>query len=448
MNVIANGRRALLVGVALLAGTAVVAIGPIAPADAADATLTQWQTNLRPPDIEGIEKLIRRFEETHPGIKVQIESTPWATHNQKVLAAHAAGTGLPDVGRIGDLGQAANVGFVQPLDPYLDDAWKDTIVETAWADATFPLEGQDEPHVWGVPKMLATEVWFYNKTMFAEAGLDPESPPQTVEQFTEMARQLTRDTDGDGRVDQWGVSLTAGAEGGPWRQYLMAAKSFGGQLVPGRYADSVHGDTITWDSPETVAAFEWLVDLYKDGYSPPSTISDTVRDVANNFRAGRVAMAFMGPWEMAATREVFEENGWEWGLFRFPEGPAGRGEFMYIGALGLFAQSEHVDEAVEYLRFYTSAEGLGLYMQTNGMIPANKEALADPYYADDPYYAVFLDTINSADLHSPKWMSLRGSSAHFDSVWTPIYQQMLAGDITIEDGVRQMQASLVDYIGN
>ena len=441
MTIFAVTRRACVVGVSVLV------VAASTGSFAADVTLTQWQTNLRPPDIEGIEKLVKRFEETHPGIRIQIEATPWATHNQKVLAAHTAGSGLPDVGRIGDLGQAANIGFVRPLDDFIDAEWQERIVETAWADATFPLEGQDEAHIWGVPKMLATEVWFYNKTMFEAAGLDPEQPPQTVEEFTEMASQLTRDTTGDGRIDQWGVSLTAGAEGGPWRQYLMAAKSFGGQLVPGRYADSKPGDPITWDSPETVAGFAWLVDLYREGYSPPSTISDTVRDVANNFRAGRVAMTFMGPWEMAATREVFEENGWEWGLFRFPEGPGGRGEFMYIGALGLFAQSNHVEEAVEYLRFYTSAEGLSLYMQTNGMIPAIREALADPYYSEDPYYQVFLDTIESADLHSPKWMSLRGSSAHFDSVWTPLYQQMLAGDVAVADAVRQMQASLSDYLG-
>ena len=101
---------------------------------------------------------------------------------------------------------------------------------------------------------------------------------------------------------------------------------------------------------------------------------------------------------------------------------------------------------VDYLRFYTSAEGLGLYMKTNGMIPANKQALADPYYAADPNYSTFLETIATADLPAPKWMTLRGAGDNFDSVWTPIYQKMLARQISVEDGVKQMQASLTKVL--
>lgn len=423
---------------------AVLAAGPL---QAQQTTLTQWQTNLRPADLEGINKLIAAFEAKHPGVKVKIEQTPWASHNQKVLAAHAAGSGLPDVGRLGDVGQAANVGFVKKLDAFVDPAWKASIFDVAWSDVHFAKQGEKTAHIWAIPKMLATEVWFYNKTMFKAAGLDPEKPPQTWEEFARVAKALTRDTKGSGRVDQWGVSLTAAAEGGPWRQYISIAKGFGGRLVKtAKYADSQPDEPVTWDSPETVAAMKFLIGLHKDGLSPPSTISDTVRDVPNNFRAGKAAMAMMGPWEMQATKEAFAKNGWEYGMFRAPAGPAGRGEFMYVGALAIFAQSKNEKQAIDYLKFYTSPEGLGLYMKTNGMIPANKQALADPYYSQDPLYKVLLETINNADLHSPKWMGLRGATAHFDSVWTPIYQKMLAGDITAEAGVKQMQESLVRFL--
>jgi multiple sugar transport system substrate-binding protein len=433
-------------GAALAAATLFGGWG-IGLAAAQTVTLTQWQTNLRPADLEGINKLIAAFEAKNPGIKIKIEQTPWATHNQKLLAANSAGSGLPDVGRLGDVGQGANVGFIKPLDALVDPAWKATIVDVAWADVTFPREGEKQSHVWAVPKMLATEVWFYNKTMFKKAGLDPDKPPQTIEDFQKAAKALTKDTDGDGRIDQWGVSLTAAAEGGPWRQYISFAKSFGGRLVKTpRYADSEPDEPVTWDSPQTVAAMKWLVGLYKDGLSPPSTISDSVRDTPNNFRAGKVAMVMMGPWEMQATKEAFAKNGWEYGMFRAPQGSAGRGEFMYVGALGLFSQSKNDKEVIQYLKFYTSPEGLGLYMKTNGMIPAGKQALADPYYAEDPLYRVLLETIANADLHSPKWMGLRGATAHFDSVWTPIYQKMLAGDITPEAGVKQMQDSLVKFL--
>jgi len=159
-----------------------------------------------------------------------------------------------------------------------------------------------------------------------------------------------------------------------------------------------------------------------------------------------VAMAMMGPWEMQATLDAFQRRGDEFGVFRIPEGPGGRADFMYVGALGMFGQTRHDAEVVTYLKYYTSPEGLALYMKTNGMIPANRQALSDPYYVESPYYRAFLDTIEAADLHSPKWMGLRGATAHFDSVWTPIYQRMLAGDATPEAGVRQMHDQLVRFL--
>jgi ABC-type glycerol-3-phosphate transport system substrate-binding protein len=435
--------------VGLLCLTFVVLISLSVSVSAEEVTLTQWQTNLRPKDIEGIEKLKAAFEESHPNIKINIEATPWSTHGTKIMAAFNAGSGLPDVGRIGSVSQAATVGFIRPMDEFITPEWKDSILEVAWADNTFAV-GKGPVHNWTIPKFLATEVWFYNKTMFKEAGLDPEKPPQTYEEFTEYAKKLTKDTNGDGTVDQWGVGLTVAAEGGPWRQYMMAAYSFGGKLVDApSNAESKAGDDIAWNSPETVQGLNWLCDLYWKGYSPPSTIADTVRDVANNFRAGKVAMSYMGPWEMAATREVFDENGWEWGLFRWPEGPTGkRGEFMYTGSLGMFAQTKHPEEVVTYLKFYTSEEGIKLYMKTNGMIPANKKALADPYYSEDPYYAVLLETIFNADLHSPKWLQGLGASSQYDSVWTPIYQQMLEKTVSVEDGVKQMHDHLEEYVND
>jgi len=426
--------------------SAAVCVVGLAQAAFAEVELVQWQTNLRPPDIAGIESLVARYEELNPDVNIKIEATPWATHNQKILSAFNAGSGLPDIGRVGNIPQAAGIGFVQPLDDYIDDDWRAAIVPTAWADVTFSPNPAMEPHVWVVPKMLATEVWFYNRTMFEKAGLDPNNPPQTVEEFKRAAEALTRDLDGDGRIDQWGVGLTVAAEGGPYRQYTMAAQSFGGRLVAGPYSESTAGDEITWNSPETVAGMSWLKSLHDAGVTPPSAISDTVRDVANNFRAGKIGMVFMGPWEMAATREVFDANDWEWGLFRFPEGPGGRGEFMYVAGLGLFSQTPHVEEAVDYLKFYTSAEGLGLYMKTNGMIPANIEALADPYYSEDPYYSVFLNTIENADLVMPKWLQLSGADSMMNNTWTPLYQSMLEGSISVEDAVEQMHEALVEVV--
>jgi len=57
-----------------------------------------------------------------------------------------------------------------------------------------------------------------------------------------------------------------------------------------------------------------------------------------------------------------------------------------------------------------------------------------------------MGTIASADLPNPKWMGLRGVTAHFDSAWTPLYQRMLAGQLAVDDGVRQMHTALTRFL--
>ncbi len=256
---------------------------------------------------------------------------PGIRTSKKILAALNAGTGLPDVGRLSDSGAAANAGYVKPVEQYVDQAWKDEIFDVAWQDCTFTKDGDSGPHIWAIPQMLATEVWFYNKTMFQKAGLDPEKPPQTTDEFAEIARKLTLDTDKDGRIDQWGVDLGSGRRRWPHHGNTSRTPSFGGQLVAGKYVDMQirrcrHLEFARDDRRLQMAGTRSTRTVRRR----PSTISDTVRDVASNFRAGKAAMSMCGPWEMQATADAMPSRkaGWDWELFRIPAGPGGkRGDF-------------------------------------------------------------------------------------------------------------------------
>ncbi len=140
-------------------------------------------------------------------------------------------------------------------------------------------------------------------------------------------------------------------------------------------------------------------------------------------------MSMCGPWEMQATADAFKKAGWQIGGCSVPGRPRrqARRLCMHVGAMGLFSQTKKDAEVIRYLKYYTSATGIALYMKVNGMIPVNKQALADPYYSQDTRYKVILDTINNADLVTPKWMSLLGTGTLFDGKWTPIYQKMPVG---------------------
>ncbi len=55
-----------------------------------------------------------------------------------------------------------------------------------------------------MPVLQSVVTYIYNVDLFKKAGLDPKAPPETWAELEEAARKLTCDTDGDGKIDQWG----------------------------------------------------------------------------------------------------------------------------------------------------------------------------------------------------------------------------------------------------
>lgn len=70
---------------------------------------------------------------------------------------------------------------------------------------------------WAMPGGFMSMFLMYNKKLFAEAGLDPEQPPRTWDEFVTHARALTRDRDGDGRIDPGALAR--------WARWILASSS-------------------------------------------------------------------------------------------------------------------------------------------------------------------------------------------------------------------------------
>jgi len=117
--------------------------------------------------------------------------------------------------------------------------------------------GQFEGEMWTFPFNKGLPALYYNKEMFAKAGLDPEQPPRTWDEFREMAQKLTVDKDGDGRPDQWGTSFSIPTAFSMYQQILVQN---GGQIM------NPDGSRFLFDSPEGVDALQYLVDLVEQDH--------------------------------------------------------------------------------------------------------------------------------------------------------------------------------------
>jgi multiple sugar transport system substrate-binding protein len=217
---------------------------------------------------------------------------PWGTYYDKLTLSLAYG-GAPEVFimHAGRLPEFATFDTLKPL-------------EKLYASAQRPLKERDfAPVPWratfynnrqyGLPLDVHPIGLYYNTKLFKQAGIVDEQgrakPPRTFNQFLDAARRMTKDTNGDGRNDQWGFVFT-------WQRsnWFTIASQFGASIL------SPDGKTSALDSPQNLKALQLMHDLiYKYKVAPkPEGV-----DAWLAFRKGDAGMALEGIYMLASLQE-------------------------------------------------------------------------------------------------------------------------------------------------
>jgi len=154
-----------------------------------------------------LRDIVAKYEKEHPQIEIELQSTTFADKETVYTTRCQAGV-CPDIAdfTFDPLPLFVQKGFLMNLTPLVEKEGSEFI--KTWnekAIATLTLDG----NLYGMPGPLMPWVLVYNTRMFEKAGLDPSRPPKTMEELLKCAKALTRDTDGDGKVDQWGFGMTA-----------------------------------------------------------------------------------------------------------------------------------------------------------------------------------------------------------------------------------------------
>ena len=193
---ILRGTGALAAGVA---SSALFAPGP-APLLAArqePVRLNLWKAPHNPDDQRFWTERLAGYGEEHDGVTVEYRITPWETWQETYTSAFA-GDSPPDVSyvvdsffpKFADAGTLVDLGSLEGVDL---STWEPLFDPTTWQ------RGTRDGKVYGLPFLQSGISLVWNKKLFSEAGLDPETPPKTWEELREFAKQLTK-ADGS----QWG----------------------------------------------------------------------------------------------------------------------------------------------------------------------------------------------------------------------------------------------------
>jgi multiple sugar transport system substrate-binding protein len=346
-----------------------------------------WQGVNPPPNRDVLDQLVAEFNRTHP--QIQVESLYVGQPDQqlpKVLAA-VVGNAPPDLLWYNPTitGQLVDLGALRPLDDWFKTASHASELDPALRE-TMDYQG----HLWSVPFATNNTGVFYRPSLFAQAGI--KTPPTTWTELKSVARQLTRDTNGDGRVDQHGMMLALGKGDFAvftWLPFLWAA---GAELTP--IASPQGPVRVNLDQPAIAEAIGLWADLVQEG---SAILSQPERGYElDNFLAGKVAMQISGPWtlgQLAQAQVDFDV---------FPI-PAYQRQATGLGGENLFVfktNSTREQAALVFADYVLSQAFQTQWALKTGYLPVNLKSRQDPAYqafvASQPTLKVFLDQMQVA----------------------------------------------------
>lgn len=349
----------------LLAVVLLVLAGCQAQDDSGIIRLTLWQGVNPPPNRDVLQSLVDKFNQRHP--KIQVESLYVGQADQqmpKILAA-VVGNAPPDMlwynPTIG--GQLVELGAIRPLDDWLEKVQNEI-------DPTLLESMQYQGHTWSVPFDTNNVGIFYRPSLFKAAGIT--QLPKTWDELRQVARQLTRDTNGDGRVDQHGLVLPLGK--GEWTVFtwLPFMWSGGGELAE----NPATGTGVNIFNQGAIAALEFWQNLIEDG-STVLSLPERGYEL-DGFLAGKVAMQLTGPWTLGQ----LESTKVDYGVFPIPA-QARRGTSMGGENLFVFKTTpEREKAALLFADYVVSEEFQTEWALKTGYLPVNVKAQQSPVYRE------------------------------------------------------------------
>jgi raffinose/stachyose/melibiose transport system substrate-binding protein len=303
------------------------------------------------PLMQALDQATKDFMLEYPNIEVEIQ---WAGRQvlTQLQSAIAAGTQVDIVDHSDDrvLNAIVKNGLALPMDKYLAEKAYDS--DKTWGETFAPgvLEiGMYEGSTYLIPRDDYISAFFYNKTIFEEAGIDPKVNGMTWAEFDQIMQTLQTTHP---EVTPLGADGSVAFYNNWWFSYL--ATRLAGVEAFREAAYDPTGEK--WGEPEFLQAAVMIRELQDEGYFQEGFEGSVWPGAQVQWVNGDVAMMFMGAWLPKEMSEQMPED-FEIGMFAFPDVEGGKGNQVvehWANVYGVLSATEHPDEVATYLKYILS----------------------------------------------------------------------------------------------
>lgn len=292
---------------------------------------------------------------------------------------------------------------------------------------------QDRGKIWCLPWGTDVYALFWNKDLFEDAGLDPERPPQTMEELVEYADKLTK-FGPDGKLEQVGFIPDQS-----WSHIDLYVRMFGG------FWYNEEGTQVTINSQPMLDALLWQQQFYtKYGIDEMLNFASGFGEYMSPdhpFYAGKLAMIVEGEWQTGPNFISKFKPELNYGVAPFPPPAAHpeRARTVVNQGTVVVIPSGAKDKAAsaKLLAWMMSPEIVAEEMVANANLPTSKKAAQDPRFLENPKFKVFLDLMSSPNAY-PMITSL--ISLELNDAYSLVEEQVLHAGADPKPLLDQLQA--------
>lgn len=383
-----------------------------------EKTLELWV----PPLDDATEKnwgdLLKDWEKEND-CKVNLTVIPWDKYEETYTTALNSGEG-PDVGYMYNemFPTYIDAGAVEDMSSYVTDEDKK---EYKYLSNGNMMDGQyGWPLVTGVPFVL-----YYNEDILNALG---EKAPETWDDFARICQEATKDTDGDGKVDQYGFACGMNTSDIGAMQilnayYYSALWQNGGQvynddLKSVSFADEAGKEAVTWLKGLTSYMNEDFMSLsWSDAFS-------------NVFGAGKAAFGITRSSQTDGTTfaETYPDLNWN---FVTSLKNKDFGTFGATDCLTLMSACEDKDLAMDFIKYVTGSEFMTAY---HAKCPGAALTESEPYVGDEKMEKIYTED-------KDKWHGIQAGpcGTQILNQLAADFQGIMSGETSVDEGLKEAE---------
>lgn len=429
-------KKSLAVALASVMAVSVLPMGVMA-ADNGDKVNVTIMCAYASEDPHGqyVYQYAEDFMKENPNVNIEIQAISSNDIYTKLAAMVTSPDDLPTLfyTSMDSAPTLYDLGMMEDLSGYLDEDTKAMFAEGILGASTL-----DEALVF-YPIDVQPSAMLYRTDRFEEAGLEV---PATWDEFLECAKALTKDSDGDGEVDQWGFSMVGSNNSSGQSRFMSYLWSTGCNMI------SYDEDEEAWVpdlGDKFNDSFKFWTDMNNEYKVVPTGITEVdYATAANYFAMGYTSMMLSGSNAIGVAYSSNPDLKGNIGSFPIPGGNPGT--MLNSEGYGLcsFASDEEKAAAVDFLKYFSTHDDELKFWQTSGKIPATIEGQKAEYISGDDYKG-YLDTIKAGCVEPMNFAGISGLKSLLGDAYSAVFSGEKTNDAAVEDFKTALDELLEDY---